>query len=443
MTNDVIIVGGGLSGLGAAVELASKGARVILFEQSPKLGGRCYSYIDATTGDIVDNGQHVLVGAYHHTLRYLEMIGTRSYLKGESRLSLPFFHPEQGIHTFSVSVLPKPFHLTTGMLQFSLLSFKERKRLLNVGLELQQWNSNKEQHLSLLTIDEWLTSLNQSEEAKKNFWNPIAISVMNELPERASALLFARSLRSTFLGKKADSRLLIPTIGQTELYVHGAEEVLRKHKAIVRVNTSVDRILINSGNSIGVEAGGKIEKAHSIICAAPYFTLQKLLPDEITTIVPFSHLNKFKSSPIVSLHLWFDKEFMEQELIGLIDMQLQWVFNRRKILKEGGKATSYISAVISGAHDVVHLSKEELLSLALKDIHRVFPESKKAKFVHSVIIKEKRATFSPLNETEQYRHSTETPIKNLYLAGDWTNTGLPGTIEGAVMSGFKAAERCG
>lgn len=407
------------------------------------MGGRCYSFIDEKTGDVVDNGQHVLVGAYHNTLRYLEMIGTRSLLKEQSKLSLPFFHPQKGFHTFSVSSLPKPFHLTAGMLKFSLLSFWERKRLLNVGLELQRWNKEKEQKLAHLTIDEWLTSLNQSEEAKKCFWNPISISVMNELPERASALLFARSLRSTFLGKKSDSALLIPTVGQTELYATPAEEFLKRHKAKIFLNAQVEKIICKNGKAIGIEVGGKLIKAERIISTVPYFALQSLLPDDVQRTEPFNHLHRFKSSPIVSIHLWFEKELMEEDFVGLIDMKLQWIFNRRKIIGSppaGG--LQLISAVISGAHEEVKLSKEELVELAMKDLHKIYPKTQNSKPKTSVVIKEKRATFSPTNDIEPFRPNTVSPVHNLFLAGDWTNTGLPATIEGAVMSGFVAARRC-
>ncbi len=442
MMSDVIIIGGGLSGLAVAVELVTKGAKVTLFEQSPKLGGRCYSYIDDTTGDVVDNGQHVLVGAYHHTLRYLEMIGTRSFLKEQSKLELPFFHPTKGFHTFKVSSLPKPFHLTSGMLQFSLLSFWERKRLLNVGLELQTWNKKKEEALKSLTIDQWLTSLKQSDDAKKCFWNPIAVSVMNELPEQASALLFARSIRATFLGKKSDSAILVPTIGQTELYVKGAEELLRKHKAEVFVNKGVERIVFDGNKVVGVEVEGRVIKAHSVVSCVPYFALPALLGENVSKVPSLVHVGKFKSVPIVSLNCWFDREFMEYDFAGLIDMKLQWVFNRRRLMNETGKATSYICAVISGAYDSVGMSKDDLVQMALRDFHKAFSKSRDAKLVHSVVIKEKRATFSSSNEIEEFRPNTETSIKNFYLAGDWTNTGLPATIEGAVGSGFAVAVNC-
>lgn len=199
---------------------------------------------------------------------------------------------------------------------------------------------------------------------------------------------------------------------------------------------------------MGVEVGGKFIKAEQIISTVPYFVLQSLLPNAVQSIEPFCHLHKFKSSPIVSIHLWFDEEFMADDFIGAIDMNLQWIFNRRKLMDEN-KPTSYISAVISGAHEEVKLSKDELVNLALNDLHRIFSTSGNrkqktgnSKLLHSVVIKEKRATFSPTPELEPYRPNTVTPIQNLFLAGDWTNTGLPATIEGAVKSGLEAACQC-
>lgn len=154
---------------------------------------------------------------------------------------------------------------------------------------------------------------------------------------------------------------------------------------------------------------------------------------------PFCYLYKFDSSPIVSLHLWFDKEFMDTDFLGLIDQRVQWIFNRRRLMGGEKKSSSYLSAVISGAYEFVDLQKEQLAQIAIDDLHRVFPQSLNAQMIHSVVIKEKRATFSPLVDIEQYRPSTNTPIQNFYIVGDWTDTGLPATIEGAVMSGFNAA----
>jgi zeta-carotene desaturase len=438
---DVIIIGGGLSGLAATVKLSLAGIRVALFEKSPKLGGRCYSYIDKKTGDVVDNGQHVLLGAYHNLLHYLDLINTKRLLKCEPALSMTFYHPIKGQGKFEIPSLPKPFHLTAGMLKFKLLSFKDRQHLLKVGMDLNNRDKESEKRLRSLTIEEWLVGLKQSEEARKSLWYPIAVSVMNESPDKASALLFARALRAAFLGKKSDSAILIPQVGQTELYVQPAEELLAKHEAKIFTNTEVDSIEVNGGKVTGIYTlDGKHVKAGNVISTIPHYALQKIIPKIFGNEPPFIHLEKLKLSPIISIHFWFDSEFMEIDYLGLIDKNIQWIFNRRRIMNETHKSTGFICAVISGAHDYIDMPKEKLLSLAMKDIHDIFPDSRRAKLTHSIIIKERSATFSPTPAVEPFRCSTETSIKNFYLAGDWTNTGYPATIEGAVMSGFRAAE---
>src|ERR1700690_955276 len=145
---DVVVIGGGLSGLSAAVDLASRGCTITLLEQSPKLGGRCYSYVDQTTGDVVDNGQHVLLGAYHDLLRYLDIIGTKQFLQTETSLKLPFHHPEKGFVDFQSARLPKPLDIAVGMLKFKLFSFADRRTMLNVGRQLKNWDAEFELSLA-------------------------------------------------------------------------------------------------------------------------------------------------------------------------------------------------------------------------------------------------------------------------------------------------------
>ena len=441
---DVAIIGGGVSGLAAAVELSRRGAKVALIEQTEKLGGRCYSYIDPSTGDIVDNGQHILVGAYRHTLRYLEMIGARSRLRAAGNLYLPLHHPEKGFAEFELVSLPHPLDVTAGMLKFRLLTLAERRRLLNIAKTLQSWDDATTGMLAQLTVDEWLTREAQSDNAKNCLWFPIALSVMNEIPQRASALLFAASLRDTFLGESNDSQILIPSVGQSELYVEGALRLLRENNAVILTGTEVEAIIseMNSVRGVGLNNGQTI-RSRSVISAIPYFALSQILPQSLLREPPFHRLQEFRSSPIVAIHLWFNADIMPMEYVGLIGTKIQWLFNRRKLIDHAGRYEGYLTAIISGAHGEVILSKQELVALALKEIRQVFPASEHARLVHSLVIKEKRATFSATNEVETLRPPTRTPLENFLLAGDWTDTGLPATIEGAVMSGFTAAEEAG
>lgn len=370
------------------------------------------------------------------------MIGTRHLVKGEDSLDLPLFHPQKGRGHFRIANLPAPFHLVSGMMRFPYLSPRERWDLLNVGTELRRRNSEDLAGESDISVEEWLARLGQSEEARRCLWYPIAISVMNESPSRASAALFARVLRAAFLGSRSDSAMLIPSVGQTELYVTAAEALLRKRGAVVRVSNEVASILISEGAAQGVRlADGSEIGTRYLLCTVPPFVLSRILPPAIRELPPFTRLDELGVSPIVSVHLWFAQDFMPDRFIGLIGGTLQWIFNRRRIIPAAaGGPAGYISGVISGAHATVDLPKERIVEMALRDLASIYPEARDATFLRSVVLKEKRATFSPGAAQEHLRPDAATPVRNFYLAGDWTNTGYPATIEGAVMSGFRAAD---
>jgi hydroxysqualene dehydroxylase len=443
MTPDTVIIGGGLSGLSAAVELASAGRSLILFEQAPKFGGRCTSYIDATTGDTVDNGQHVLIGAYHNLFRYLEIIGTRNCVRFQPSLELPFDHPTKGKFVFRIPRLPKPFHLTAGVLRFGLLSLTDRRRLMKVGLSLKTWNQGVEERLTKMTIAEWLTGLGQSAEVLRCFWYPLALSIMNEVPERSCAVLFARAMRKAFFGKQKDASMVFPVVGQSELYVTGAERFLCGKRSEIRTGIEVESIIVTAERVRGVRLkDGTVIPASSVISTVPPRSLAKLIPREWKHLTPFSHLHAFDTSPIISINLWFDRPVMKDLFVGIIGKNLQWLFNRRAIFNEEDE-TAYCTGVISGGREMIGFTKEKLVACAVRDIHSVYPESRKARLVHSVVIREKRATFSPTCEIEPLRPGAATPVGGFFLAGDWTNTGYPATIEGAVISGMRAADAAG
>ena len=440
MKTEVVVIGGGLSGLAAAVRLASTGRSVVLLEQSQKLGGRCYSYRDETTGDIVENGQHLLLGAFHNLLDYLEIIGTRRLLRPEENLRLTFHDREKGFGEFRLSSLPRPFNLLAGMATYKLLSWRERKGLLRIGRFLGQSDDEAIRTLGGLSVKEWLDNMEQSHNAQQAFWNPIAISVMNDLPQHSSAVLFTRALRAAFLGSKSDSSVLLPTVGQTELYVDEAVRFLTERKSIIRTSAEVGRIDVRDNLAGGVTLrDGSGVAGKCVIAAVPYYALDRILPSVISSMPEYSRLRKFSSSPIISIHLWFDTDFMDQTFVGLIGRQVQWIFNRRKIIREHGSSPGAVSCVISGAFELIDWSKEELVRLALDEVAGVYPAAAKAALVHSLVIKEKRATLSSTAGIDSQRPGTRTPVRNFFLAGDWTATGLPATIEGAVKSGFAAA----
>ncbi|MBS4028157.1 MAG: hydroxysqualene dehydroxylase HpnE [Ignavibacteriales bacterium] len=436
MKTDVLIIGGGLSGLAAAVKLSQKGVKKItLVEASGKLGGRAYSFVHKETGDVIDNGQHVLVGAYKNTLEYLDIIGTRKFLSVQKNPHINFWSKEKGFSTFEIGK-GKVF----SSLRFKGLSLKSKLELKKVEKFFQKFPSN-ENEIQKLTVDEWLNSLHQSTEAKKNFWYPIAISVMNELPEKASALLFARSLKASFFSGEEDSSILISIIGQTELYVDGAVKLLKESGVEISLNNEVISFGEQNGkiSKARFQSGEEIEANYFISCV-PYFALERIIENSTLEKNQFLYLKEFQSSPIISIYFWFDKEIIEQEMLGVCGKNIQWIFNRNKIFQSTNTNHYCVSIVISAAYHLIEKPKEAIEKICFDDLREIFPNINSAKLNHSLIIKEKRATFSASPTLEAYRPNSKTKTENLFLAGDWINTGLPATIEGAIESGFKISK---
>ncbi|MDP1676142.1 MAG: hydroxysqualene dehydroxylase HpnE [Bacteroidota bacterium] len=436
---DVLIIGGGVAGLAAAVDCSSRGLSVLLLEQKPRLGGRTYSFIHQETGDEVDNGQHLMMGCYHSTLKFLRLIDRINSVSIQKNLSITFRRTNQGASTLSAVNLPAPLNVFFGLLRLNTLTISERLSLLRIGLELIIRNSDSNKHLQSITVDQWLDEMKQPTANRKYLWNIISIGALNDVTDKISAALFVKVLKSAFFGKKINSSIVIPKCGLSSVLVDGAAEFIQKHQGKILLDTSITKTeMLNSTVQNVHLDGGEVVSPKTVISAVPYFDIPKIFdkPEDIG----LKNLDKLVPSPIISIHLWFDVHFMEEEFVALIDSPIHWVFNKSKIYGKAHEGLMYLALVISGAHNLIENDKEQLVQMAHKELQQFYPTASVAAIVHSLIIKEKRATFSPMVGVEQFRPSNETSIKNLFLAGDWTNTKLPATIEGAVQSGFACSE---
>ena len=439
---DVVVIGGGFAGLAAGVALGARGFRVAVLEGKPALGGRAYSFVDDETGDFVDNGQHVMMGCYRETLNFLDQIGTRGQLIFHRNLEIEMLDgPGRRAHV-QTAPLPGPFHMSAALLGYRHLSLRERSRIIVGGSRLMYMRSRSRDRLQRMSVAELMDLLGQADRARRYFWYPIAIAMLNDEPELASAALFAEVLKRAFFSRRSDSAFVYSRVGLSDLYCGAARDAIEKTGGVVATRAIVEGFDFDASSAITavrLRDGSRLSAANYIVAVPPQQCL-KLMPEAAIADPFFSRISALKSSPIVCVHVWLDREVTDSAFVGFIGTQTQWMFNKRRIFEQHGERhPGYLSFVISGARKLVDGSNSELLDLVINDLHTMIPAARNAKVVKALVLKEKHATMAPDPLSDLSRPETVTPIPNLFLAGDWIQTGLPATIESAVVSGRAAA----
>jgi squalene-associated FAD-dependent desaturase len=442
VTKDAVVIGAGFAGLSAAVALAQRGVRVTVLEGKPALGGRAYSFTDPDTGDFVDNGQHVLMGCYGETLDFLKQIGAHDQLVFHEDLEIEMLAGPGQRATLKTARLPGPLHMTAALLGYRHLSIAERMSVMRGGLKLLAMRRFGGGDLSRLTVAQLMDRLGQSERTRKCFWYPLSIATLNDVPEVSSAQLLAEVLKRAFFSRRSDSAFVYSRVGLSELYCTGAKQLIERGGGSVVSHSIVEMLELGAGGrvaSVRLRDGRRIEAA-DIISAVPAPQLLRLLPENAVADPFFARFTGLSSSPIICVHVWLDREVTDSPFIGFIGSTTQWLFNKRQIFAQRGEAhPGYLSFVISGARKLVDRSNQELLDIVVNDLHALIPASRAAKVVKSMVLKEKNATMAPNLRSHELRPTAKTPIANFFLAGDWIQTGLPATIESAVISGRAAA----
>jgi squalene-associated FAD-dependent desaturase len=451
MRPDTVVVGGGFAGLAAATALSEAGARVLLLEARPHLGGRARSWLDPDTGAIVDNGQHLFLGCYRETLALLERIGSASGLNFQPRLSVPFVERGGAVGTFALPDWPRPFDLAAGLIRFPGLPIGDRFRLLRVARAARRAprpepgdtacsaTAGEAGGLDDITVAGWLRALGQSGAARARLWDPLVIAALNDRPEAAAASMFLPVLRDGLLGGAAGSRIGVPRVGLSDLYAEPAAHYLRARGSEVRLRAPVRQVLVEGGHCAGaVPAEGAEIRAPVVIVAAPPAEALAILPAAVTERPEFAAAGGLRLSPIVSVYLWFGTPVTDLPFAGLIGGAWQWIFNREAVGGHPGSGHA-VTLVRSAAHDWVDRSRDDLVHSAVEEVRAFFPRAARATLRHALLIKEKRATIAPSPGSLRLRPAWRTPVPGLLLSGDWTATGLPATIEGAVLSGHACA----
>lgn len=436
------IIGGGLAGLAAACALAEAGFQVTLFERRPYLGGRASSYQHPGTNEVVDNCQHVLLGCCTNLIEFYERTGVADKIRWYDRLT--FLEPGGRASEIGASGLPAPFHTAPSFLAADCLGLSDKLSIGRAMLALMP-AAPPDTGASFLT---WLQRHGQTQRAIERFWQTVLVSALNEDLDRISVSYAAQVFRESFLKSRQAGRMGVPALPLTELY-NAAGEYIRARGGEVRFRASVDAFRPDASQVV-LCSGGQEQAFDYAVLAVPFQAAPAILPSSAEAESLRSLLSHFESSPITGIHLWFDHEISDLDHAVLLDRTIQWMFHKSRILRQrasaaeqaadGSSRNSYVELVVSSSKSLVEKPRADIVELAVRELREFFPAARDAKLVKSTVIKEVHATYSPKPGIDACRPLSATAWPRVFLAGDWIATGWPATMEGAVRSGYMAAE---
>jgi zeta-carotene desaturase len=439
---DVIVVGSGAAGLSAAAALAGAGKRVMVLERKPYVGGRAYSYEHPALGEVVDS-QHVLLGCCTNLIGLSEQAGSADKIRWYDKQT--FLEPNGKSSTIATSNLPAPLHFAPSFVEMSMLGWKDK---LGMALGLMEFFRGypAEDNES---VEDWLKRTRQTERSIRHFWNPIVTATLNDTVAHCSMRYAGKVFHELFLKSSTGGRLGIPTVPLSEFYAAIAR-LIEARGGTVQLRASVEAITQQDDGRWRVSVADRDYVADSVVLALPFEQTQKLLPvirlnehyaglasntrDELEL-----KLAQQTHSSYTSVLLWFDREITDLDHAWLLDTTIEWFFNKSRIRKYAPEKGSYVELVIPSSGAQLSQTREEILSSALGELQMFFPEVKRAKLVKSGVLKEARATFSVVPGLDRFRPGAKTGWPGFFLAGDWTATEWPSTMESAVRSGRLAA----
>jgi zeta-carotene desaturase len=435
---DVAVIGAGVAGLAAASALAERGKRVIVLEARGELGGRATAFRDRETGERVDNGQHVLFGCYHETFALLRRVGAEANVRVQPSLEVAYFDRQGTRSVLRCPRWPSPLHLLGGVWGWDALPIGEKLRVLRVGGDVRRRSGDRpgrQRHRPEETVAGWLTRRGQRGRIREWLWEPLAIAALNESPAEASAAPFVGVLARMFGGVRTDASIALPAVPLQEMYAAPARRYVEDRGGEVRVN-ALARVRLENGSVAGVDVRGEPIAARTVVSAVPWFALETLLTGDLAPMAGIlEDAAAMTAKPIVTVNLWYDRAVMEDEFVGLPGCQMQWAFDKRRVF---GESASHLSLVASGADALAPRTTADLVAMAAREVAVAIPGARAARLLRGTVVREKRATFS-VAPGQPPRPGVTTPVRGLFLAGDWIDTGLPATIESAAVAGHRAA----
>ena len=440
-TKKVVVLGGGLAGLSAARRLLDHGFRTTLLEKRPFFGGRAYSFRDGRDGVEVDNGQHVFLGCCTHYVDLLRVVGAldRTHLPRRLRMEV-VLSGKSGV--LSGAPLLGRMHLLPSFIAYPHLGLKDKLLALYGLLRVKLADRfHRASALDNESFHSWLKRHRQTDRAIENLWNLFILPALNDDVRDVSADMGLMVIQEALLKSPADAAIGMSRVGLTSLNGDPAARYLEGRGAELITGKAVRSVVVKNGRVSGVElSNGESVRADAYVSALPFKVLLEVLPEEVAAAPFLSGARQLRSSPIIGIHLWYDRPIMEQDFVAFLDSPVQWVFNKSLIQGTGGSKGQYVCISLSGAWRYVVASKDELTRTFAAEMAELFPRAREARLERSVVVKEPQATFRSAPGAAAHRPPQATPIPNLFLAGEWTDTGWPSTMEGAVRSGVFAAD---
>ena len=427
-----VVVGGGLAGMAAALRLAAAGRSVTLFERRPFLGGRAFSFRDPESGAVVDNGQHVLVGACGRLRAFLARIGSPSgAFARQSTLALPILDGDGRAATLSAARLPPPLHLAPALLRYRHLGIRDRLAVVRDAAALARLADRPA--LEDVPLGDWLDRRGASSRSVERFWEPLVTPALNVPVREANLPLTAFFFERALWSGASEGALWLPRVGLSEAIGEPGRRALEAAGVVVRAGERVEAIVVENGRASGVSlADGDVVAADAVVSALP--------PRELDAALPAGDgYDRLGAAPIVNVYLWYDRTVAEGPFAGTFGSPLQWVFDRERLLGAERSGGPCLGISLSAADEWIGRSKTEIAERLDEAVGRVFPRRRGARLLESAVVKEPRATFRAGPGCARSRPGPRGPVEGLWLAGDWTDTGWPATMEGAVRSGETAA----
>jgi len=420
----ILVIGGGLSGLSSAVFLSKAGYNIEIIEASPQMGGRTYSLNYHETK--VDNGQHILMECYSNALKFIDIIGARDLFEFQKSLSVNYIDKKKEHFQFKLPKYFYPLNQLIGIMNFRLLKIKDRFSVLKIFLKIKNFNTN---NIIDKSVYEFLKSNGQSEDAIIKFWESLIVSTMNTSTNIASSKIFIDMMKIIFFKHKKNANIVIPIVDLSAALIEPAIRFLKEKNVKISNSERINSIKFVNEKAVEIETNKrKINNFDIVISAVPEYSLRKINLNNLSTKIIFP---KLEYIPIVTVHVWLKDNPLTEKMYNLIGSEFDWVFNHN----------THISFVKSNAKKLVRLNKKYVIKIVLSELKKYFTILNHLEIKDYIMLKEQRATFIPNLYSINERKSMLTSINNFFIIGDWTDTGLPATIEGAIKSGKNVTQK--